>query len=117
MGTPGAFDYLHAAQNEIMYTPAPGVPIFAVSRVSPFSDSVNCPLSRRAVHRSRVCTSRLETSPMVDSVAVIVERVLAQLVDRVVIQELVAEIDAVLVRGRRLEEEGRRLEEEGRMRR
>ena len=35
---------------------------------------------------------------------VIVERVLAQLVDRVVIQELVAEIDAVLDGGRRLEE-------------
>ena len=51
---------------------------------------------------------------MVDSVAVIVKRVLAQLVDRVVKQDLVAHIDAVLVRGRRLEEEGRRLEEEGR---
>ena len=45
------------------------------------------------MHRSRVCTSRLETSPMVDSVAVIVKRVLAQLVDRVVKQDLVAHMD------------------------
>ena len=39
--------YLHAAQNEIMYTPALGVPIFALC---PCPNSAKCPLSGRALH-------------------------------------------------------------------
>ena len=42
-----------------MYTPAPGVPIFAVSRVSPFSDSVNCPLSRHDYPQNRTAYAPL----------------------------------------------------------